>query len=82
MTGRREDEEREERIEAAASAWRPRDPLGQIRPHPAWADLDEEGRKEAFERAARMRALEAALDEEGLSATARAVLSRIEAGEE
>jgi len=66
-------------IEAAAGAYRARDPLGAIRSHPAWHDLDEAGREEAFERARSLRALEAALDPDGLSATARAVLARIRA---
>jgi hypothetical protein len=64
-------------IEAAAGAWRPRDRFGQVSAHPAWHDLDEPGRREAFEVARGLRRLEAALDPEGLSATARAVLGRI-----
>jgi hypothetical protein len=68
---------REELIEAAAGAWRPRRPDGSLGPHPAWADLDEAGRREAFEAARLSRRLEAALDAEGLSSTARAVLARI-----
>ena len=71
--------EREALVEAVAGAWRPRDPLGGIRAHPAWHDLDEAGREEAFELARRTRALEAALDPEGLSTTGRAVLARIRA---
>ncbi len=68
----------EELIEAAASAWRARDPRdGRARPHPAWLDLDAAGRQEAFDTAARARRLEAALDPDGLSTTARAVLARI-----
>lgn len=39
----------EELVEAAAGAWRPRRPDGSLGPHPAWADLDEAGRREAFE---------------------------------
>ncbi len=70
---------REELVEALAGAHRFRDPLGEIRAHPAFFDLDEEGRVEAFEVARRSRALEAALDPEGLSTTARAVLARIRA---
>ena len=67
-------------IEQAASAFRPRDPRdGRARPHPAWLDLDEAGRQEAFDEAARARRLEAALDPAGLSTTARAVLARIRA---
>lgn len=71
------DAERERLIEAAAGAFRGRDPYGAIQAHPAWHDLDEAGRAEAFERARRLRAMEAALDPEGLSTTARAVLARI-----
>jgi hypothetical protein len=70
--------ERERLIEEAASAWRPRGVQG-VRPHPAWADLDVAGRREAYERARAARRLEAALDPEGLSTTARAVLARIRA---
>jgi hypothetical protein len=68
----------DELIEAAASAWRPRDPRdGRARSHPAWLDLDAPGRQAAFDRAERARPLEAALDRDGLSTTARAVLDRI-----
>lgn len=69
--------ERESLVEAAAAAWRARDPDGKVRSHPAWHDLDAEGRKEAFEVARQMRRLEAASDPKGLSATAKAVLARI-----
>jgi hypothetical protein len=64
-------------IEAAAGAWRERDRDGRVRFHPAWWDLDEAGRRAAFEAARVSRALEAAHDPEGLSSTARAVLARI-----
>jgi hypothetical protein len=70
-------EERETLIEAAATAYRPRDGRGELGPHPAYMDLDEAGRQEAFDRATRDRQLEAALDPNGLSSTARAVLARI-----
>ena len=70
--------DREERIEEAASAYRPRDPRdGRVRAHPAWLDLDEAGRVQAFEEATRARALEAALDADGLSSTGRAVMARV-----
>ncbi|MGC4121383.1 MAG: hypothetical protein QM765_43765 [Myxococcales bacterium] len=69
--------ERESLIEAAASAWRPRDSDGAVRSHPAWHDLDEEGRREAFEAARQMRRLEAAADPQGLSGTTKAILARI-----
>ncbi|EYF07813.1 hypothetical protein [Chondromyces apiculatus] len=71
------DGDRERLIEAAAGAFRGRDPDGNIQAHPAWYDLDEAGRAEAYERARALRAVEAALDPEGLSTTARAVLARI-----
>ena len=71
--------DREALIEALAGAYRARDPHGAITSHPAFHDLDDEGRIEAFEMAQRLRVLEAALDPEGLSTTARAVLARIRA---
>ncbi|MBI5068362.1 MAG: hypothetical protein HZB56_08970 [Deltaproteobacteria bacterium] len=71
--------EREALVEAAASAWRPRRPGGSLGPHPAWADLDEAGRREAYEAGRLARRLEAALDREGLSAAGRAVLARVRA---
>lgn len=69
--------DREILVEQAAGAFRARDPHGRVLAHPAWHDLDEAGRAEAFELAATLREMEAALDPEGLSATARAVLGRI-----
>ena len=75
--------DREVLVELAAGAHRDRDARsGEVRPHPAWLDLDEAGRIEAFEVARRARAIEAALDPEGLSTTARAVLARIAAAAE
>jgi len=68
--------EREALVEEAAGAWRPASP-GQVRPHPAWADLEPAGRLEAYEITCVLRRLEAALDPQGLSTTARAVLARI-----
>lgn len=63
-------------IEQVAGAYRPvsRD---ELRYHPAWYDLGPDARERAFERARALRALEAALDPDGLSTTARAVLDRI-----
>lgn len=69
--------EREALIEAVVTAHRPRDPHGEIRPSAAFFDLDEEGRRAAFDAALEARAMEAALDPQGLSTTARAVLARI-----
>lgn len=66
----------DELIEQVAGAHRPpsRD---QLRYHPAWHDLDEAGRVRAYEVARSLRAMEAALDPDGLSSTARAVLAKI-----
>lgn len=68
----------EELIEQVAGAYRPpsRD---ELRYHPAWHDLDDAGREQAYERARGLRVMEAALDPQGLSTTARAVLARIRA---
>jgi hypothetical protein len=70
--------DRDTLVEQCAGAYRARDPHGNVVSHPAWHDLDEAGREEAFEVATRLRALEAAIDGEGLSTTAKAVLARIE----
>jgi hypothetical protein len=69
--------EREMLIEEAASAWRPRTPDGQTLDHPAWADLNPSGRREAFQEALVMRVLESALDPDGHSAAVRALAARI-----
>ncbi|HWB75510.1 MAG TPA: hypothetical protein VG755_11160 [Nannocystaceae bacterium] len=71
------DEERSALVEQAAAAWRPTAIDGTIRSHPAWYDLDDAGRREAFALATVTRTLEAALDPDGLSTTAKAVLAKI-----
>lgn len=71
-------EDRARLVEEATNAWRPLDRDGLVRAHPAWHDLDEQGRRELFGAAVRARWLEAALDPQHLSATARAVLTRLE----
>ncbi len=65
-------------VEQVASAYRPatRD-HEDLRYHPAWHDLPEAARAHAHARARALRRLEAALDPEGLSTTARAILARI-----
>ena len=70
------DDDLELLIEQVAGAHRPaaRD---QLRYHHAWHDLDPDARERAFDRARALRTLEAALDPDGLSTTARAVLARI-----
>jgi hypothetical protein len=64
-------------LEQAVGAHRQRTPGGTVLGSPAWHDLDATGRRAAFEVALVQRQLEAALDSQGLSATARAVLARI-----
>jgi hypothetical protein len=64
-------------VEQVASAYRPR-ARDELRYHPAWHDLGDVGRRRADEIARAMRKVEAALDPDGLSTTARAVLARIE----
>ena len=66
----------DELIEQVAGADRPR-ATDELRYHPAWHDLDAAGRARAYEVARSLRRLEAALDPDGLSTTARAVLRRI-----
>ena len=70
--------EREALIAAATTAHRTRDHTQAILPNAAWCDLDADGREQAFQETAQLRAMEAALDPEGLSTTARAVLARIQ----
>lgn len=65
-----------ELIEEVAGAFRPERSSGDST-LPAWHDLDEAGRQEAFELAMSLRTLEAAVDPDGLSTTARAVLGKI-----
>ena len=67
-------------IEQVVSAHRTRSPDGEIRSHPAWYDLDAQGRRAAFDEAMLQRRLEAALDPKGLSTTVKAVLARIRRG--
>ena len=71
------DPRRESLVEQVLSAHRERDPRGGIKPSPAFFDLDEEGRIEAFDAAIEARALEAALDPNAHSTTVKAVLAAI-----
>jgi len=70
-------EEQEVQLEAATAAFRERDVSGRIQPSPAWWDLSPEDRERLFQRQVEARLVEAAVDPEGLSSTARAVLGRI-----
>jgi hypothetical protein len=67
----------EDLVSAATSAHRARDLEGRLIPDAAWMDLDDAGRRAAFDATLRQRKIEASLDAAGLSATARAVLGRI-----
>ncbi|MDB4945639.1 MAG: hypothetical protein JWP97_5173 [Labilithrix sp.] len=66
-------------VEQVAAAYRPAS-RDELRYHPAWHDLDAAGRHRAEVLARALRQVEAALDPDGLSGTARAVLARIEGG--
>lgn len=67
-------------IEQTASAHRQLDGHGRLTESPSWHDLDDAGRAEAFDVAVRHRAMEAAVDPQGLSATSHLVLERIRQG--
>lgn len=66
-----------ELMEQVVGAFRERDADGRIQSSPAWHDLADDEREAAFEATIVQRRVEAALDAEGLSSTARAVLARI-----
>jgi hypothetical protein len=68
-------EQEQELVEEVAGAYRSL----ALRDHPAWHDLDAAARTRAYELARVNRRIEAALDPDGLSTTARAVLARIAA---
>jgi len=70
------DEEKVLLIEQVAGAWRP-DAGDELTYHKAWHDLDAHSREIAADRARALRRIEAALDGEGLSTTARHVLAKI-----
>ncbi len=75
--GPEENSEEDRLIAEVVSAHRPRSGDGQLRYHPAWADLSAAGRERAHAVTIGVRAAEAALDPEGLSSTSRLVLARI-----
>lgn len=64
-------------LEQVVTAHRERRVDGSIRSHPAWHDLSDEARTEAFDATMLSRQLEAGLDAGGQSTTVRAVLERI-----
>lgn len=67
-------------VAQVTSAHRGRDLDGRVKGSPAWHDLDADGRREAFEATVLSRTLESAIDADGMSTTARAVLARIRRG--
>lgn len=69
-------EEEDLLVEQVAGAWRPGTD-DELRYHKAWHDLDAVARTRAARRAEALRPIEAALDPDGLSTTARAVLARL-----
>jgi len=69
-------DDRDALIEAAATAFRERDPSGRILPSPAWADLAPADCDALYELQLAARHFERALDDDGLSATAQVVLER------
>jgi hypothetical protein len=64
-------------VEAVVGAYRERGSDGAVRGHPAFFDLDQAGRREAFEATLAARALERALHPLGRSSTVTAVLGRL-----
>jgi hypothetical protein len=70
---------REEELlfEQVLSAYRARGVDGAVKSHPAWHDLDQAARRQAFEETLRLRRLEAALDPHGHSTTVKALLARL-----
>lgn len=69
-------EEEDLLVEQVAGAHRPA-AGDELQYHKAWHDLDAVARTRAFDLAAALRPVEAALDPQGLSTTARAVLALI-----
>ncbi|MBL8955770.1 MAG: hypothetical protein JNK82_33660 [Myxococcaceae bacterium] len=67
-------------LEQVTSAHRRRRADGSVQSHPAWHDLDDAGRLAAFDETVLQRKLESAMDADGLSTTARALLGRITRG--
>jgi hypothetical protein len=71
-------DERDALIEAVTTAHRTIDPFTRmVRGHEAFHDLDDDGRRVAYERTLATRAIERSLDPEGRTTTVRAVMSRL-----
>ena len=65
-------------IEMVCGAWRGRSRAGEVLSHPAWHDLNDQDRLDAFDETIIQRQLESAIDPQGLSVTARLVLQRLQ----
>lgn len=74
------DDPKEMLIEQAVSAYRERTALGRILPCPAWLDLPPESREELFAKQLQSRILEQAFSPDGMTTTAKSVLSRLSSG--
>ena len=64
-------------IEQTLGAYRERDMNGVPMATAAWSDLSTQGRVRAFNAQVQMRAIEAALDDDGYNSTIKAVLARL-----
>ena len=64
-------------FEEALSAWRPTGPDGRVMESPAWRAMTPKQRVRLYHETCQLRAIEAALDPDGLSTTVRAVLRRL-----
>lgn len=64
-------------VEQVIGAHRERGVDGEIYSSPAWHDLSDQTRSEAFELTVQQREFERALDADGLSSTVKALLERI-----
>jgi hypothetical protein len=72
--------ERDLLVEQVVTAHRERDVQGRVRSSPAFHDLDEAGRMQAFEATLAARTVEAALDPEGRSTTVLSILRVVRGG--
>ena len=72
------DDPKEILIEQAVSAYRERTTSGRILPSPAWWDLPPESREELFKRQLQSRIVERAAARDGMSATVRSVINRLQ----
>lgn len=71
-----DEKDRDEAIATATSAWRPVG-VHTMPVHPAWYDLDPDGRREVHDITRSLRTLEAAIDDQGWSSTVHSVLRRL-----